>query len=331
MAPTRPPRPQDLGSVYGKVVLVHGSEELLAERTVDALVAMARAEDPAAEVAETSAAGLDGGELVQMTSGSLFAARSVVVIDDLGDAGETLARQVLAMVASPAPEVALVLVHRGGTKGRGLLDKVKKAKVPVYPATALKSNELVGFVENEARRASVRIDRPAAQALVDAVGPDLRGLAAAVAQLGADSEDGLVREELVQRYFHGRAEVKGFAIADAAIEGRTAQALGDLRWALASGTAPVLVTSAMASGLRGLGRLSAVRGRGADAQVAADVGVPPWKLKTLRRQLGHWDDLRLARAVALVARADAAVKGAADDAEHALESMVLQVSRLARR
>lgn len=331
MATSRPLRPQDLGSAYGKVVLVHGPEELLAHRAVDALIGMCRDEDPSVEVAETSATGLDGGELVQMTSGSLFAAHSAVVIDDLGDANESLTRQVLSMVSDPAPETALVLLHRGGNKGRGLVDKLKKAKVPVFPATALKSTELVGFVENEARRLSVRMDRPAAQALVDAVGADLRGLAAGVDQLATDSDDGMIRAELVQRYFQGRAEVKGFAVADAALEGRTGLALADLRWALASGTSPVLVTSAMASGLRGLGRLSGMRGRGADAEVAADIGVPPWKLKTLRRQLGCWDDLRLARAVTLVAQADAAVKGAAEDQEHALESMVIQVSRLAAR
>lgn len=310
---------------------MHGPEELLAERTVEELLAMCRHEDPEVEVAETSATGLEGGDLTQMTSGSLFASHSAVVIDNVGDASESLTRSLLASVASPAPETALILVHRGGNKGRGLVDKLKKARMPVFPATALKAGEMVGFVEHEARRCSARIDRPAAQALVDAVGADLRGLAAAVRQLHDDSEDGLIREELVHRYFHGRAEVKGFTVADLALEGRTAEALGSLRWAMASGTAAVLITSAMASGLRGVGRLSAVHGRGADAQLAADIGVPPWKLQTLRRQLRHWDDLRLARAVTIVARADADIKGAADDAEHALESMVLQVSRLAGR
>ena len=49
--------------------------------------------------------------------------------------------------------------------------------------------------------------------------------------------------------FAGRAEATSFAVADAAIEGRTAAALEELRWALDGGVAPVLVTSAFA-GLR---------------------------------------------------------------------------------
>jgi hypothetical protein len=65
----------------------------------------------------------------------------------------------------------------------------------------------------------------------------------------------------VRTYFAGRAEVKGFAVADAAIEGKASDALEQLRWAFASGVDPVLVTSAVASGLRGLARyMSAPRG-----------------------------------------------------------------------
>ncbi|SDB86854.1 DNA polymerase III, delta subunit [Raineyella antarctica] len=331
MATSGQPQIKDIGSPYGKVVLVHGSEGLLADRAIEDLVAACRAEDPTVEVAQTSATTLDGGDLLQMTSGSLFATRSVLVVDDLADASDSLARAVASAAADPAPEIALVLVHRGGNKGKGLVDKLKKARVPIFPATPLKPRELVGFVEHEARLCSARLDRFVAQQLVDAVGVDLRALAGAVRQLAEDSEDGTIRAELVQGFFQGRAEVKGFTIADAALEGQTSKALTELRWALSSGTAPVLITSAMASGIRGLGRLSSIRGRGNDGEVAADIGVPPWKLRTLRQQLQRWDDLRLARAVRIVARADADVKGAADDPDHALETMVLQISRLASR
>lgn len=331
MATSRPQRPQDLRSPYGSVVLVHGPEELLAERTVEDLLGMARAEDPGVEIARTSTTGLEGGDLTQMTSGSLFASHSAVVIDNLADASDSLAAAVLALAADPPPEAALVLVHRGGNKGRGLVDKLKKLKVPVFLANVLKPKELVGFVEHEARQRSARLDPYVAQQLVDAVGADLRALSSAVHQLAEDSEDRIIREDLVRGFFQGRAEVKGFAVADAALAGQTSKALEELRWALASGTSAVLITSAMASGVRGLGRLSGVRGRGNDNEVAADIGVPPWKLRSMRQQLQRWDQRSLARAVRIVARADAAVKGAATDPDHALESMVLQISRLPGR
>ena len=130
----------------------------------------------------------------------------------------------------------------------------------------------------------------------------------------------------MRQYFGGRAEVKSFAIADAAIYGRTATALEELRWALDNGTAPILVTSAFAAGLRGLARfMGAPRGL-READLAREAGVPPWKIRVLREQARGWDELGLARAITAVARADADVKGAAGDAAYSLERMVLTVT-----
>ena len=120
--------------------------------------------------------------------------------------------------------------------------------------------------------------------------------------------------------------MKSFAIADAALYGRTAAALEELRWALDNGTAPVLVTSAFATGLRGLARFkSAPRGL-READLAREAGVPPWKVRVLREQARGWDDSGLAAAIVAVAKADADVKGAGSDPAYSLERMVLTVS-----
>ena len=87
-----------------------------------------------------------------------------------------------------------------------------------------------------------------------------RALAAAVTQLISDGQGGPLTVDQVRRYFGGRAEVTSFAVADAALAGRTGAAMEQLRWALATGVAPVLITSAMASGIRGLGQAD-YRGR----------------------------------------------------------------------
>jgi DNA polymerase-3 subunit delta len=58
-----------------------------------------------------------------------------------------------------------------------------------------------------------------------------------------------------------------------------------------------------------------------------EVGVPAWKLDTLRRQSHGWDTDGLGRAIRSVARADADVKGQASDPAYALEKMVLDVVR----
>jgi DNA polymerase III subunit delta len=218
-------------------------------------------------------------------------------------------------------------VHSGGQKGSGLLTKLRKLPaVNEVKSVALKPSEYSRWVAAEARSHGARIAEDAADLLVQAVGHDLRALAGACHQLANDFAGEPLTADVVKRYFGGRAEVKGFAVADAAIYGRTARALEELRWALDNGTAPVLVTSAFASGLRGLAKLkSAPRGL-RDGDLAREVGVPPWKLRTLREQARGWEDAGLVRAIQAVAQADADVKGAAGDASYALERMVISVT-----
>lgn len=134
----------------------------------------------------------------------------------------------------------------------------------------------------------------------------------------------------VRRYFGGRAEAKSFAVADAAFGGKRAAALEELRWALDGGTAPVLVTSAFAGSARGLARfMSAPRGA-RDADLARDVGVPPWKVRIVRDQARAWDPDSIGRAIRAVATADADIKGQAHDAAYTLERLVLTVTGLRR-
>ena len=181
-------------------------------------------------------------------------------------------------------------------------------------------------LKEEVRSHGGRIAEDAAEILVQAVGQDLRALAGAAHQLAHDFTGEPLTVEVVKRYFGGRAEVKGFAVADHAIYGRTATALEELRWALDNGTAPVLVTSAFASGLRGLAKYKAASRGLREADLAREVGVPPWKLRTLREQSRGWEDGGIVRAIHAVAQADADVKGAASDAAYALERLVITVS-----
>jgi DNA polymerase-3 subunit delta len=111
--------------------------------------------------------------------------------------------------------------------------------------------------------------------------------------------------------------------------GRRTDALGALRWALDTGVAPVLITSALAGSLRNLGKyLEFQDSRMRAADLARAVGVPHWKVKDLARQASTWSPGAVARAIGLVAKADAAVKGAESDPAFALEQLVLSVTAL---
>jgi DNA polymerase-3 subunit delta len=316
--------------VFGRLVLVSGPEALFADRAVEALCQQMRSEAPDVEVIEIEAARLDSGKLAEITSPSLFSSRRAAVITELEDLSAELDVDLVHLAADQLPDLAVITVHRGGQKSKGLVEKLKSAGVEVIECAAVKPWELPQFVSAEAKRAGSLIDAAAASALVDAVGHDLRALAAAVAQLLSDGEGGPITIDQVRRYFGGRSEVTSFAVADAALAGRTGVAMEQLRWALATGVAPVLITSALASGVRGLGKLITAGSGQREADLAREVGVPPWKLKSMRSQARGWDQAGLATALKVVAVADADVKGAADDTAYALERAVLGVSRLRR-
>jgi DNA polymerase-3 subunit delta len=264
-----------------------------------------------------------------MAAPSLFSTIRCVVVRGLEELPEESVDGLLSYAAAPAEDVALVLVHSGGAKGSGVLAKLRKLPaVTEHKSAELRPSEYPQFVAAEAKRHGARIDREAADVLVQAVGQDLRSLAAAAHQLTHDFPGETVDVATVKKYFGGRAEAKSFAVADAAFSGRRQAALEELRWALDGGTPPVLVTSAFAGGVRGLARYQGAPARMKEADLARAVGVPPWKLRTLREQSRGWSEGGLARAIRAVAQADADIKGAASDANYTLERLVLTITGL---
>ena len=312
------------------VTVAVGPEELLLDRAVQQVVAAARAADPDTDVRDLASADLQPGTLAELTSPSLFAERKVVVVRSAQDLSADSVKDVKAYLGAPAEEITLVLLHAGGPKGKGLLDAARKAGArEVACAKMTKPGDRLAFVRGEFRTAGRSATPEACQALVDAIGSDLRELASACSQLAADVE-GTIDDAVVARYYTGRAEASSFAVADHAVEGRAAEALEALRWALATGVAPVLVTSALAQGVRSIGKLaSAPRGM-RPGDLARELGMPPWKIDRVRKQTRGWNADGLAVALRAVAAADAGVKGGGDDPEYALEQAVLAVARAAR-
>jgi DNA polymerase III subunit delta len=316
-------------SPLGRVVLVTGKEEFLGERTVAAVRAAVRREDPEAEFSESLASGLTLATLGELAAPSLFSSVRCVVVRGLEDLPDESVDGLLDYASAPAEDVALVLVHGGGAKGGGVLTKLRKvAAVTEHKSAELKAWEFAGYVAAEVKSHGGRIDKEAAQALVEAVGQNLRALAAAADQLVADAAGRPLDLELVQRYFGGRAEGKAYAIADAALAGERQSSLEELRWAMSTGMSATYVTAAMAGSTRSLARYVGAPKNLRENEIAAAAGVPPWKLKQLKQQSRGWTEAGLARAIRAVAQADADVKGAASDASYTLERLVLTITAL---
>ncbi|MFY1698729.1 MULTISPECIES: DNA polymerase III subunit delta [unclassified Solwaraspora] len=311
------------------VLLVLGDEELLSTRAVSDAVQVARAADPDADVREYEAGTVAAGEVAEMLSPSLFGGRRLLVLRSGQDARKDLVTALLAYAKQPDPEVTLVVTHAGGAKGKAFADGLRAAGATVVPAAKLKGHrERVAFVRDEFRRAGGRCTDDAAEALLAAVGNDLRELSAACAQLMADTT-GRIDASTVGRYYRGRAEVSGFTVADAAIIGDVPGALEALRWALHVGVDPVPIADALADGVRTVARVASA-GRGSPYQLASSLGMPAWKIERAQRQSRGWSPEALVDAMHAAARCNADVKGGSDDRGYALERAVVAVAQARR-
>jgi DNA polymerase-3 subunit delta len=325
--------------------LVTGPEDLLADRAVERVVAAARDAAPDVQVVTVEASGYTAGDLAAHAAPSLFGEGTVLVVQGLEDAPDELVEDARVLVASPAPDTVLVLRHRSGQRGKGLLDAARKAGASVHECPKITSDaDKTGFVQAEFRRAQRAISPDAVAALVEALGQDVRELANACAQLMADTTvpDGKPQDApavdvtIVDRYYGGRVEATGFKVADAAIAGQTDEALGLLRHALSSGVDPVPIVAVLAMGLRSLAKVSSA-GSVRSVDAARDLAMAPWQVDKARRQLRGWSPDGLALAIEAVAAADLAVKGGlprpgrrAGDPVFAVEKAVLEIGAARR-
>jgi DNA polymerase-3 subunit delta len=308
------------------VVLVYGPEDVLGERALELIAHEMRAKGSVPTVTRLDAAAYHAGDLLAATSPSLFAEPGLVVVEAAESMTDAFLTDSLAYVTAPDPEVVVVIRHRGGVRGKRLLDAVRASAVEYTCPAVTRDADLAAFVSAEFSRAGRRVPASAVRALVDSVGADVAELAAACIQLMSDV-DGAIDDEAVARYYGTRVNATGYAVADAAIAGDAARAVALARHAIETGTDPVPLIAALASKLRTLVKVGAARGRG--GLDPRELGLAPWQVDRARKELVKWDANRLAEAIEAVAQADADVKGASRAPAFALERVVRSVAELA--
>ena len=307
------------------ITLIQGAEEMLADRAISEAVAA----NKGATITHLSADTLELGAITDALAPSLFGDARVIVIKDIQDLAADLSEEISTYLEDPDDGVLLMLWHKGGVKGKALVDKIKKSKPTLISAEAIKKeSDKADFVRNEFVRLRRKITGEAIVALVDALGSDMRELSSACSQLASDVAAGsTISETDVAKFQQGRIETTGFDVADAVLDGKTDFALVTLRRALETGADPVLIISALASSLRALAKVSGASRGLKSFELAGSLGRSPWQIDKARRQLAGWTPATLAGAVVALSQADADIKGAASDPIYALERTVIAISR----
>ncbi|WP_264015372.1 DNA polymerase III subunit delta [[Mycobacterium] manitobense] len=312
----------------GGLHLVLGDEELLVERAVAGVLRDVRNQAGTDDVPvdRLRAGEVSTSELAELLSPSLFADARVVVLEAAAEAGKDAVALIGSVAADLPPGTVLVVVHAGGGRAKALADQLKKLGAEVYPCARItKAAERADFVRREFRALKIKVGDDTVTAMLDAVGSDIRELAAACSQLVADTA-GEVDAVAVRRYHSGKAEVKGFDIADKAVTGDVAGAAEALRWAILRGEPQVVLADALAEAVHAIARVGPLTGD--PYRLAGELGMPPWRVQKAQKQARRWSRASVAEAMRLVATLNADVKGAAADPGYALEAAVRRVAEL---
>jgi DNA polymerase-3 subunit delta len=306
------------------ITLLLGGEEFLADRAISEKLA----KNKLAVASQFDAGNLEVGAITDALAPSLFGEERLVIIKGIQDLTAEVSEELAEALTVEDNGLDLVFWHKGGVKGKALLEKIKKLKPQTIACDVIKKeSEKAEFIHSEFKRQGRKVTIDGVNALLNALGSDLRELSSAISQLASDVSGSKAIDEIdVEKFQQGRIETTGYDVADAALDGKREAALIALRHALQTGVDPILITSALGSSLRALGKVSGATRGVSSFELASSLALAPWQIDKARKQLNQWTPSTLAGAVIAVAQADADIKGAAADPIHSLERAIITIT-----
>ena len=299
------------------VVLVVGAESFMADQAIRSIRDKLRASEPNIEIHEIQADAYTAGELLALSSPSLFAEPRLVIVRALENSSAAFAADLKEALAQPVSDTTVILRHSGGVgRAKGILDTVRAVTHAEVKCDEIKASDRPSFVMAQFAAQGRKITSDGVRALTEAFADDLIELAAACDQLMQDAS-GDVNAQVVDTYFGGRVETNSFKVVDAALAGRTGEALSLMRHALSTGSDPIAINAAFALKLRQIAKV--VGNRNANP---GSLGMTPWQMKQAVNSSSGWNDDALARVIVAIAETDAAAKGGERQPAYALERLV---------
>ncbi|MGH7377994.1 MAG: DNA polymerase III subunit delta, partial [Candidatus Methylomirabilales bacterium] len=237
-----------------------------------------------------------------LESPSMFGGRRAVVLRGVDEARAELQRRIAAYLEAPNPDCLLILTSTRPVPSIAAL--VRKAG-RVMEAGRGRRSDLFTWLKRKAGDGDLRLQGEAMVALVEALGEERMALASALDELAlALGRGARVGAEEVRRQFHGRAEMKIFALLDAVSSRESGPALEALHRLLAQGESPHALLSALARHFR----LMLLVAEGPPGRAARTLGLSPWRAEKILAQSRGFSIPELAGAYRMLARADHRIK-----------------------
>lgn len=232
-----------------------------------------------------------------------------------GDAAKASQGALVGYLADPAPTTVLVLVSAGIDGRSKIVTATKKVGFVAKFEAIRRDRDAVDFIAQVARDRGVSIDRSAIEQLVLRVGTGQSALLAALdrASLHAGEGAGVTTADVIAVCGHTRDAVI-FDLTDAVGLGQRDKALSVLAHLFTKTSAGEIgqANQALSMLIRQLRLVFTAKAAGGNpARIGQVAGVPPFVAKKLAAQARGFDEDRLRRAYAGLARLDKDLKGGA--------------------
>ena len=302
-----------------KLTLITGNTDLLVDRALEKVWGALKGNNKDISKQEIDATSEDA--FIQFTdamSPNLFGSSYLVIVDHINVAEDKLDEKLVEALKNAESNISdenyLVVIHRGGAGGTGIVKALQKQKVAEIKCETIKfPNQFLDFMRSEFKRNKRAIDEDALLALRDAVGEELDELSGAINQLCFDVLEDKITLESVKKYYQGNAAVKVFDITNALFNADPHSALEKLNDLLEQDSNSfVYIVSVLAGSLRKLVKLAGLPTSASDFQIAQELGINPKQVKYLKSQLRNWTPTSLANAVVELAKVDALVRAGFD-------------------
>lgn len=328
----------------GGILIFHGPEEYVKDRTLDAL----REKLVPADFIDLNYQYLEGeranaSEIRRAVETLPFMAeKRLVVVRDYPmlassargsglDAKQELAE--LELMTKRFPETAcLVFLQRAEPDTTKAAWKQLVRTADVVDFRALGEDELITQLTKMAKRGQCALDRATARFMVGYCGTELETLnhemEKACAHAGAG---GAVTRANIEAVCVQTQESRVFGVIDSLFAGRVADAMRGLRALTDDDESVRSFLSLIERQARLMAAAKAV-GKGADARALAQlVGAPPFAVEAAQRQARNWAGGEIAQIISLCAQADAGSKQGLTEAGAAVEHVAMLVALMAQK
>ena len=302
-----------------KITLITGTADLLVDRALEKVWTALKSNIKEINKLEIDAKSEESyAQFVDAMSPNLFGSSYLVIVDNINVAEDKLDEKLVEVLRNAESNISeenfLVVIHRGGSGGTGIVKALQKQKAVEIKCESIEStNQFLNFMRSEFKKNKRVVEEDALIALRDAIGQELDELAGAINQLCFDIVEEKITLDAVKKYYEGNAAVKVYDISNALWNADTQSALKHLNDLLEQDSNSfVFVVSVLAGSLRKLVKLAGLPTSATKLQIAQELKINPNQVEYLTPQLKNWTPTSLANAVVELAKVDALVRAGFD-------------------